>query len=108
MNLGCLKEKMFVDVDATPRIFKPRSVSYYLNEKAEQELAFLQYDGMISPIRSSDWAATIVPVVKNDGTIHICGVTANLVAKQDSYPLPHVEDLFAKVSGGRIFSKLDL
>ena len=63
---------------------------------------------MISPIRSSDWAATIVPVVKNDGTIHICVVTANLVAKQDSYPLPHVEDLFAKVSGGRIFSKLDL
>ena len=59
---------------------------------------------MISPVRFSDWAAPIVPVVKNDGTICICGdykVTANLVAKQDYYPLPHVEDLFAKVSGGR-------
>ena len=113
-ELGLLKgtkAKMFADVDATPRFFKPRSVSYYLKEKVEQELARLQDDGMISPVRFSDWAAPIVPVVKNDGTIRICGdykVTANLVAKQDSYPLPRVEDLFAKVSGGRIFSKLDL
>ena len=111
-ELGLLKgtkAKMFVDVDATPRFFKPRSV--YLKEKVEQELARLQDDGMISPVRFSDWAAPIVPVVINDGTIRICGdykVTADLVAKQDSYPLPRVEDLFAKVSGGRIFSKLDL
>ena len=66
---------------------------------------------MISPVRFSDWATPIVPAVKNDGTIRICGdhkVTANLVAKQGSYPLPHVEDLFPKVSGGRIFSKLNL
>ena len=102
---------MFVDVDATPRFFKPRLVSYCLKEKIEQELARLQDDGMISPVRFSDWAAPIVPVVKNDGTFCICGdykVTVNLVAKQNSYPLPRVEDLFAKVSGGRIFSKLDL
>ena len=102
---------MFVDVDATPRFFKPRSVSYYLKEKVEQELAHLQDDRMISPLHFSDWAAPIVPGVKNDGTIHICGdyeVTANLVAKQDSYPLPRVKDLFAEVSGDRIFSKLDL
>ena len=81
-----IKAKMFVDVDATPRFFKPRSVSYYLKEKVEQELARLQDDGMISPVRFSDWAAPIIPVVKNDGTIRICGdykVTANLVAKQD-------------------------
>ena len=51
----------------TPRFFKPRSVSYYLKEKVEQELARLQDDGMISPVRFSDWAAPIVPVVKNDG-----------------------------------------
>ena len=113
-ELGLLKgtkAKMFVDVDATPRFFKPRSVSYHLREKVEQELAHLQNNGMISPVCFSDWAAPIVPVVKNDGTIYICGdykATANLVAKQDSYPLPRVEDLFAKVSGGRMFSNLDL
>ena len=43
-ELGLLKEikaKMFVDVDATPRFFKPRSVSYYLKEMVAQELACL-------------------------------------------------------------------
>ena len=101
---------MFVDVDATPRYFKPRSVSYYLKEKVEQKLARLQDDGMISSASFLDWAASIVPFVKNNGNIRFCEdykVTANLVTKQDSYPLPAVKDLFAKVSGGRIFSKLE-
>ena len=95
-ELGLLKgtkAKMFVDVDATPRFFKRRLVSYFHKEKVEQELARLQDDGTIPPICFSDWAAPIVPVVKINGTICICGdykVTANLVAKQDSYPLPRV------------------
>ena len=66
---------------------------------------------MISPVRLSDWAAPIVPFVKNDGTLCICRdykVTAKMVAKQDSYLMPRVKDLFAKVTGDRIFSKLDL
>ena len=74
------------------------------------KLARSQDDGMISSVCFSDWAAPIVPIVKNKRTICICGdykVTANLVAKQVSYPLPYVKDLFAKVLGG-IFSKLDL
>ena len=28
---------------------------------------------MIEPVSFSDWAAPIVPVVKGDGTIQICG-----------------------------------
>ena len=56
-NLGLLKRtkaKMFVDVDATLRFFKPRLVSYYLKEKFEQELPCLKGNGMISPVRFSD------------------------------------------------------
>ena len=102
-----IKAKMFVDVDTTPRFLKPKSIPYYLEENVEQELALLDVE-MISSVRISDWATPIIPVVV---PICICGVykvTANLVSKQDFYPLPHGEDLFAKVSGGRIFSKLDL
>ena len=35
-------------------------------------------------------------------------VTVNRDAKQDRYPLPCVEDLFATLAGGKLFSKLDL
>ena len=59
----------------------------------------------------SEWAAPIVPVLKPDGSIRICGdykITINRAAKPDMYPLPRVEDLFATLAGGKSFTKLDL
>lgn len=59
----------------------------------------------------SEWAAPIVPVLKPDGAIRICGdykLTINRAAKPDVYPLPWVEDLFATLSGGKSFTKLNL
>ena len=56
-------------------------------------------------------AAPIVPVLKKDGTVQICGdykLTVNQAAKVDSYPLPKINDLFASLAGGQSFSKLDL
>ena len=58
-----------------------------------------------------EWAAPIVPVIKSDGSVRICGdykVTVNRVAKVDSYPLLQINDLFASLAGGKLFSKLDL
>ena len=46
--------------------------------------------------------------MKSDGHVRICGdykVTVNLAAK---YPLPHIEELFAFLAGGKLFTKLDL
>ena len=66
---------------------------------------------MIRPVPFADWAAPIVPIVKEDGTVRICGdykLTVNQASKLESYPVPRVEDLFASLSGGRLFSKIDL
>ena len=52
-----------------------------------------------------------MPVLKKDGSLRICGdfkLTVNQVANSDVYPLPKVDDLFATLSGGDIFTKLDL
>ncbi len=59
----------------------------------------------------SEWAAPIVPVVKRDGNVRICGdykLIVNTVLKTDPYPLPRIEDIFASLSGGKTFTKLDL
>ena len=59
----------------------------------------------------SDWAAPIVPVLKGDGRVRICGdykVTVNRLAKLDKYPIPRIEELFASLAGGKAFTKLDL
>jgi transposase InsO family protein len=53
-----------------------------------------------------------VAVLKRDKTsVRICGdfsVTINPVSKLDRYPIPKVEDLFSRLSGGKYFTKLDL
>ena len=53
----------------------------------------------------------IVPVVKGDGSVRICGdfkLTVNPVLLIDKYPQSRREDLFAGLAGGQTFSKLDL
>ena len=67
-----------IDADAQPRLFKPRffkprPLPFTLKSKVEDELDKLQSDGVISPVTFSKWATPIVPVVKSDGKIRICG-----------------------------------
>ena len=71
----------------------------------------MEDEGIISPVQFSSWATPIVPVVKSNGQIRVCGdykVTINQALQPDSYPLPRVDELFASLAGGRYFSKLDL
>ena len=100
-----------LDPTAQPRFCKARTVPYALKGKIEKELDRLVQQGVIEPICFSEWAAPIVPVLKKDGTVRICGdykLTVNQAAKTDSYPLPKINDLFASLAGGETFSKLDL
>ena len=43
--------------------------------------------------------------------VRLCGgykVTINPVIREDKFPLSRVEDIFAKMAGGKRFSKIDL
>jgi len=82
-----------------------------LRAKVDQELERLEKAGVIEPVQFAEWAAPIVPVLKRDGSVRVCGdykVTVNQAVKPDTYPLPRIDDLFTALSGGKIFSKLDL
>jgi hypothetical protein len=82
-----------------------------MRPKVEKELEKLERDGIISKIDMSDWASSIVPVLKKDGSVRICGdfkVTVNQVLQVDQYPLPCIDDIFATLAGGRKFTKLDI
>ena len=59
--------------------------------------------GVIEKVCYSEWAAPIVPVVKPDNSIRVCGdykVTVNSVLEVDQHPLPNPEELFVTLSGG--------
>ncbi|XP_053391329.1 uncharacterized protein K02A2.6-like [Mercenaria mercenaria] len=95
----------------TSKFVKARPVPYILKPKIEKELENLEQQGIISKVNNSDWATPIVPVVKPNGNVRICGdfnVTVNQALKVDKYPLPRIEDIFANLSSGQKFTKLDL
>ncbi|XP_015773362.1 PREDICTED: uncharacterized protein K02A2.6-like [Acropora digitifera] len=105
------KAKLFVKSGSKPKFFKPRPVPHALKGAIEQELDRLEGMGVIEKVRYSEWAAPIVPVVKPDNSIRVCGdykITVNSVLEVDQHPLPNPEELFVALSGGVKFSKLDL
>ena len=106
------KAKILIDPNAQPRYCKARPVPYALKEKVDQELDRLQREGIIEPVQFAEWAAPVVPVLKQDKkSLRLCGdfkLTVNKVSKLDKYPIPKIEDLFAQLAGGKSFSKLDM
>ena len=47
-------------------------------------------------------------MVKRDGAIRVCGDYKVIVNQVSKYPLPKIDDMFAQLSGGKAFTKLDL
>ena len=113
-DLGCLRGtnvSLHLDKEVQPRFFKARPVPLALKRKVEDELQRLEGAGIISPVQFSKWAAPVVPVMKKNGTVRLCGdyrTTANLACPVDPYPLPRVEELLANLAGGKYFTKLDM
>ena len=103
--------KFHINPEAQPKFWKAHPVPYALQSKVEDKLNRLESAIIIKPVKFSSWAAPIIPVVKADGTIRICSdskVAINRATKIDTYPLPRLEDLFASLSGGKLFSKVNL
>lgn len=77
---------------------------YALRPKVEEELRRLQNEGTLTKLGWSDWATPTEPIPKKDGYVRICGdfkVTVNPELQAEQYPLPCIEDIFAKLAGGR-------
>ena len=106
MYLACTCSKLcnnFIPIWRTHVQCTYQPVPYALRTKVEQELDRLEKSGIIEPVQFSEWAAPIVPVVKRDGAIRVCGdykLTANQASKLDTYPLPKIDVIFAQLSGG--------
>jgi len=53
----------------------------------------------------------VVPVLKKDGSIRLCRdykVTVNRATETNTYPLPIINEMLTSMSGGKVFTKLDL
>ena len=79
--------------------------------KIETEIRKWESEGIIERVNEPVlWASPIHSVKKKDGTWRVCGDFRRLnnITKLDKYPLPSLTDFNSKMSGCKIFSKVDL
>ena len=77
----------------------------------EDEYIRLEAEGIIERVEFSEWTAPMRHIRKADQTTRSCGdyaVTVNPQLNVPQYPIPFPEDVFQKLRGRKLFTKLDL
>ena len=97
--------------DATPHaIFTPRHIPFPLRQQVADELNRMEKAGVISKVaQPTPWCAGMVVVPKKNGKVRICVdlKPLNRSVLREVHPLPKVDETLARLSGAKIFSKLD-
>lgn len=113
-ELGKIKDitvNLNIKPGSRPKFLKAKQVPYAIKPKVEAELESLVKSGVLEPVSRCEWATPIVPVIKKDNSVQICGdfkVSINPGLEAEDYPLPRIEDLFTGLVGGQNFSNIDL
>lgn len=112
--LGLIKgpdAHLHVNPRATPKFWKASHVVYERRTKVTEEMDRLVENRVLSPVFHCGWATPVIPVVKKNGSIRLCGdlkLTVNKACSTGQYHLPLIDDIFALLNGGDRFSTLDL
>ena len=94
--------------DAKPRRQRARRMPFAIREEVSRQLKGMQSTGVIQP-SNSPWASPVV-MVRKDGSHRFCVDyrELNSVTRQDSFPLPRIDDLLDQLDRSHYFSTLDL
>ncbi|XP_046868775.1 uncharacterized protein LOC124461278 [Drosophila willistoni] len=112
-ELGCYTgPPVILNIDATvpPVRLPPRRIPYALKGLVEEELDRQCKQGILKPVEYSDWATPIVPVIKKDGSIRICGdykSTLNKAVKPHCHQIPAINTLLASMEAERNYAQID-
>ncbi len=83
-----MEEKLYLKPHAQPKFCHARQVPFAIHEKVEKEIDRQVAEGIIEPVQFSEWATPVVPIIKKDGSVRLCGdykVTVNQTTKTDTY-----------------------
>ena len=111
-NQGGMKvEPIHLEVSGDPIFMKARPMAFGLRPAIKEKLDNMVSEGILRPVKSSQWATPIVTVIKEDGSPRICGdyrITLNPRLQQTATTTLDVESMFEGLSGMTYFSKVDL
>ena len=68
-----MKVKLFGEKNLKPKFFKATIIPLALCDKVSNELDNLQAKDVIVSVKFSLWAVLVVPVIKRDGNVRLCG-----------------------------------
>ncbi|GFY06605.1 retrovirus-related Pol polyprotein from transposon 17.6 [Trichonephila clavipes] len=87
----------------------PRRLQFAKQEEVQKLIKDMKNSDVIEPL-SSPWVPSIVLVRKKDGSTRFCAEYRQLndVTKNDSYPLPRIDDRLDTLAGNTWFSTPDL
>ena len=105
------KATLVLKKDAVPKFANPYTVPIAFKPQVEAEIDKMVDSGFWTPVTESKWATALVPVMKSNNQVRLCGnykVTVNPQLEIAHHPLPTSEDIFTKLNNNKVFSKLDL
>ena len=100
-----------IDENKSLKFCRARSIPVHLRDKIDNELECLQKQGVITSISHAKHASPVVWVKKADGRYRMCvdfKATLNSNIQSDAYPLPTVEEIFARIGRASKFARVDL
>ena len=111
-GLGELEGEHHIEInpEVKPVIHPPRKVPFTLLPKLKQELERMEQLGAIEKVdQPTEWVNSIVIVEKPDGNLRICldPKDLNRAVKREHFQLPTSTKITSKLTGAKVFSKLD-
>lgn len=100
-----------IDESVKPVIQSYRRLAAPLEERVNKKISDLLAADIIEPYNGPcRWVSAMVVEPKKDGDIRICidMRMANKAIRKEPYPLPTVEEIYAKVGRSKFFSLLDI
>lgn len=106
-----IRARLNLKPNSKPIFLKARSIPFAIRETVEREIQNMVKNGILVKVEHSDWATPVLPVMKSNDRVRLCGdykVTINKYLHIDEHPLPTIDELFANMAGGQKFTKIDL
>uniref|UniRef100_A0A5S6Q373 RNA-directed DNA polymerase n=1 Tax=Trichuris muris TaxID=70415 RepID=A0A5S6Q373_TRIMR len=100
-----------IDPKVPPIRLKARNVPLAIRPRIESEIQRLLREKVLEPISNPKWSTPVVPVIKPNGAIRLCGdykTTINTSLQDHPYPVPSVNHLLSNLSGGGYYAKIDM
>ena len=111
-RLGCVPGEINIKLrpDAEPVVEPCRKVPFGKFKELEEELKRMEDNDVITKITEpTDWFNSLHLVYKPDGSLRVCIDPRNLnrAIRREHFHLPTREEIMAKMSNGKYFSKID-